>query len=148
MTVGTMISAVCEVVGRLKDGQYGPYHPCKFKAADGLEFWKSYKPNDQELELINKGKTYSFVVLQGKGGKLDYKLINTSSPVTQPIATPEAAPIPTPSERDCKVARVDELVNQYAYVYNKFSELKLPAEAVQAFTSGVMIQMNREFPSN
>lgn len=145
MTVGTMISAVCEVIGRLKDGQYGPYHPVLFKGNDGLEFWKSYKPSDQELELISKGKTYSFVVLPGKSGKPDYKLIDAPTAIAQPVATPTAAPISTPSERDRKLARVDELVNQYVYVYGKFSDRGLPAEAVQAFTSGVMIQMNREF---
>jgi hypothetical protein len=148
MTVATYLSAECKRVGRLKQGQYGDYHPCLFESDSGTEFWKSYKPGDQELQLLTQGETYSFVALPGKNGKPDYKLVAPPAATTQPPTEQEHKP---DSDRRGEILRyASSLADLYGACWelsrDRLSSLGASQEeSVRACASSLFIATTRTF---
>jgi len=173
MPTAKLTTATVEVIGRPKDSQYsaGQYRPVKFKCANGIEFWKSYDLDADELTWLRKGQTYSAVVAddgkttticepddrhQGQSLQQQAQDLGIQADPAAVVAAPvPSAAQPTQPKRgtlapDTKRAIADyvtEMGDLYAYCYQQ-AQTKLegkPDAAVQAMASSLFIAAQRKF---
>ncbi|MEP0911791.1 hypothetical protein NDI45_12795 [Leptolyngbya sp. GB1-A1] len=150
MATATLIEGTIEVIGREKNGQYGPYKPVLFKLADGSEIWKSYKPDAPELAQLRKGQTYQLVKV---GDEIKLVAPGQSTPQAQ-ATTPPIAPahqtdpyrMGDDQKRDV-AAYVSQMGDLLAYCRN-VAQQKLgdvEEETIRTSTASLFITAQRKF---
>ncbi len=142
MATATLIQATVEVVGKVKEGNFGPYCPVLFKLADGSEQWKSYKPSAPELGQLRKGQTYQMVKV---GDEL--KLVD---PAQTPTATPAAPSDPYRLSDELKrsiATYASEQIKAFKFIYNAVgNEFEgVSAEDQRTIATTIYLQTQRKF---
>lgn len=96
------ISAKVEVVGKLKDGDYGPYRSVLFldqsqpEGSEAAKIWKSL--SDEETKPLRKGVIVQLIPAgSDKNGNVKHNIVlldtqNTSPPTASASTTPPAIP--------------------------------------------------------
>jgi hypothetical protein len=152
MPIAQLTRATCEVIGRIKNGQYGDYRPVLFKLPDGTDQWKSYKPNDEVFRWLKKGETYT--ALMGNDGKLTIAAPEPPEPEDNTAAGSDwqtASPVPHKTTAQRK-AEIEEYALKMAGLYSTCyaaAAVKLPPdvseETLRCAASSLFISCQKKF---
>jgi hypothetical protein len=146
MATATLTTAICEVVGREKAGEYGPYHPVLFNLPDGSQKWKSFKPDAPELQWLRKGQSYQAVVIGD-----EFKLIEP--PPAQTPTRPHQPATPSTAIPDDQKQVIASYVLQQSKLFRfcwdevgrQFEAEELTEESHRTIATTLFIQVGRKF---
>lgn len=151
--VVTPITARVEVIGKLKEGNYGPYRSCLFidqsqpEGSEEAKIWKSL--TEEESAPLVKGAIVQLVPAGGdKNGNDRHNIVLMDAPTTPTTATVQpATPGLTPDQKRAIATFGTDIVKAWAFLYREArKELGDEAceETVRACASSALIACQRK----
>lgn len=160
LSAANKVPAVVGVVGQLKEGEFGQYHPVLFERQDKTQgsedakVWKSMKPAD--AAQLSKGQQVYLIPTQRQGRDTwDIELVGGPAPA--PAQSPSAG---LDDEKKKAIAQhVKDMARLYAYCFRQAREVLAPLpcpnpddeedpptpEQIQACASSLFIAASRKF---
>lgn len=153
------IAAVVEVIGQVKQGEFGQYRPILFvrsdrpKGSEEAKVWKSMGLGD--ADLFFKGQSVNLIPTERKGkATWDVEILDHIEP-PKPLAAPPVPPTAPPATgldpatKRAIAADITELANLYAYCLGEAKRSLAPhdptPEMVQGCTAALFIDITRKY---
>jgi hypothetical protein len=123
--VVTPITAKVEVIGKVKQGNYGDYHSVLFadqskpEGSEEGKIWKNFDAEDETLKLLRKGAIVQLVPAgKDKNGKEKHSIVLMGAPQTQTEPDPtEQQPVITSAVKRALAQDVETSAKFYRYCY-------------------------------